>query len=90
MGTADERHIIDLKEHTGNNAGDSMEEAMKQNSVLNEKITEVFIDREHTVPVPDTKQFKRHGCGALHRVFITTRGAEAAVTSKGTKVSFPQ
>lgn len=53
--------FIHFKEHMGNNAGNRMEKTMKKSSVLKEKITEIFINREDTVSVRDVKQFKRHG-----------------------------
>ena len=80
--------FIHFKEHTGNNAGNRMKKTMKQRSVLKEKITEIFINREDTVSVADVNQFKRHGCSTIHRILVTASGAETAVAAKRNEPKF--
>lgn len=80
--------FIHFKEHTGNNAGNRMEKAMKQSSVLKKKITEIFINREDTVSVRDVNQFKRHGRSTIHRILVTAGGAETAVAAKRNELKF--
>lgn len=81
--------FIHSEEHAGNDAGNRMKKAMKERSVPKEKITEVFINCEDTVPVADVKQFKRHGCSTLHGIFVTASRAETAVTAKRNELKFP-
>ena len=80
--------FIHFKEHAGNNAGNRMKKTMKQSSVLKEKITEIFINREDTVSVADVNEFKRHGSSAIHRILVTTSGAETAVAAKRNELKF--
>ena len=80
--------FIYFEEHTGNNAGNRMEKRRKQGSVVKEKITEIFINREDTVSVLDVNEFKRHGCSTFHRVLVAAGGAETAVAAKRNELKF--
>ena len=51
------RHVH-LEEHTGNNTGDSMKEAVKEFTVIKEEMTEIFVDGENAMPVSNVDQFK--------------------------------
>ena len=74
--------FVHFKEHVENNTGNRMEKTMKQSSVLKEKITEIFINREDAVSVLNVNQFKRHRCSTFHGILVTARGTETAVAVK--------
>ena len=80
--------FIHFKEHMGKNAGNRMKKTMKQGSVLKEKITEIFVNGEDTVPVWDINQFKRHGGSTIHRILVTAGGAETTVAAKRNELKF--
>ena len=55
---------------------------------LEGKNTEIFINREDTVSVPDVNEFKRHGCSTFHRILVAAGGAETAVAAKRNELKF--
>jgi len=59
-----------------------MEKAVKQGTVVQEEVTEVFINGKYTVTMDDIHQLKGHGSGALHGVEVSTGWAETAVAAK--------
>lgn len=77
-------HIL-FKKHTGDNAVYGMEETVKERTVIQEKIPELFINGKNTMTVGDIDQLKGHGCSALHGVEIPTGRAEAAVAAERNK-----
>ena len=81
------RHIH-LEEHSGNYTGDSMKEAIKEFPVFKKEVTEVFIDGENAVPMSNIDQFEGHVGGAFHRIFVSTGGAETAVTAEWNEFQF--
>ena len=77
--------LILFKKHTGDNAVYGMEETVKERTVIQEKIPELFINGKNTMTVGDIDQLKGHGCSALHGVEISTGRAEAAVAAERNK-----
>ena len=74
-----------LKEHMGNNTGHGMEKAVKQATVLKEKVTEAFVNGKDAMPVDDVNKLEGHRGSALHGVEIPAGGAEAAVAAERDK-----
>ena len=74
-----------LIKHMGDNTVYSMEETIKQCPVIKEKLPEVFVDGENTMPVGDIDQFKGHGGSASHGIEIPTGRTETAVTAERDK-----
>lgn len=58
-----------------------MEKTVKKGAVMEEKITEIFINGKNTVAMSNIDQFKRHIGSAFHGIFVTTSGTKAAVTT---------
>ena len=56
-----------------------MKETIQKGTVFEEKIPEVFIDGEDTMPMFNVDELESHGGSAFHTVFVTTRGAKTAV-----------
>lgn len=77
-----------LKEHGGNNAGDSMKKAVKERTVFEKKIPEVCINRKNAVSVLDIYQLKGHIGSTFHGIFIATGRAEAAVAAERDEFQF--
>ncbi len=87
--TGSEVHgFILFKKHTGDNAVYGMEETVKERTVIQEKLPELFINGKNTMPVGNTDQFKGHGRSALHGVEIPTGRAEAAVAAERNEFHF--
>ena len=59
-----------------------MKKTVKKGAVMEEKITEIFINREDAVSVLNVNQFKRHRCSTFHGILVTARGTETAVAAK--------
>lgn len=74
-----------LIKHMGDNTVYSMEETIKQCPVIKEKLPEVFVDGENTMPVGDIDQFKGHGGSASHGIEIPTGRTETAMTAERDK-----
>ena len=74
-----------MKKHAGNNTINGMKEAVKQRTILEEVIAQVFIYCKNTMPVWDTNQLKGHIGSALHGVFVSTGRAKTAVTTERDK-----
>ena len=74
--------------HVGNNTVYSMEETIKQCPVIKEKLPEVFVDGENTMPVGDIDQFKGHGGSTPHGIEIPASRAEAAVAAERDEFQF--
>ena len=74
--------FIHFKEHAGNNAGNRMKKTMKQSSVLKEKITEIFINREDTVSVADVNEFKRHRGSSVNGIHVTAGRTKPRMTAE--------
>lgn len=74
--------FILLKKHTGDNAVYGMEETVKERTVIQEKIPELFINGKNTMTVGDIDQFKGHGGSALHGIKVATGRTEAAVAAE--------
>lgn len=77
--------LILFKKHTGDNAVYGMEETVKERTVIQEKLPELFINGKNTMTVGDIDQLKGHGRSALHGVEIPTGRAEAAVAAERNK-----
>ena len=81
--TGSEVHgFILLEEHAGDNAVHGMEQAVKEGTVLQEKIPDSGVYGKHTMPVRDIGEFKGHRGSALHGVEIATGRAETAVAAE--------
>ena len=65
-----------------------MKKTVKKGAVMEEKITEIFINGEDTVSVLDVNQFKRHGGRAIHRILVTASRTETAVAAKRNELKF--
>ena len=78
--------LIEIEKHPGNDTGNSMKQAMKERTVSEKEITQIFINGENTVSVLNVNEFTCHGSSAFHRVFIATGGTEAAVTAEWNKL----
>ena len=66
-----------------------MEEAVKEGTILKEKIAEIFIYGKNAVSVLNTDQFKRHTGSALHGIFVSAGRTETAVTAERDKFKVP-
>ena len=77
--------LILFKKHTGDNAVYGMEETVKERTVIQEKLPELFINGKNTMTVGDIDQLKGHGCSAPHGIEIPTGRAEAAVAAERNK-----
>ena len=62
-----------------------MKKTVKKGAVMEEKITEIFINGKNTVAMSNIDQFKRHIGSAFHGIFVTTSGTKAAVTTERDK-----
>ena len=62
-----------------------MKKTVKKGAVMEEKITEIFINREDAVSVLNVNQL----CSTFHGILVTARGTETAVVAKrnGLKIS---
>ena len=78
--------LVLLIKHVGNNTVYSMEETIKQCPVIKEKLPEVFVYGENTMPVSDVDQFKGHGGSAPHGIEIPTGRTETAMASERDKL----
>ena len=65
-----------------------MKKTVKKGAVIEEKITEIFINGEDTVSVLDVNQLKRHGGRAIHRILVTASRTETAVAAKRNELKF--
>lgn len=74
-----------FKKHAGNNAVYSMKKAVKERTVIEEKIPELLINGEDAMAVGNIDQFKGHRGSALHGIEVSTGRAEAAVAAKRDK-----
>ena len=52
--------LILLKKHAGNNTVYGMKEAVKERTVIQKKLPEMFINGKNTVAVGDIDEFKGH------------------------------
>ena len=77
--------LIPFKKQTGDNAVYGMEETVKEGTVIQEKLPELFINGKNTMTVGDIDQLKGHGRSALHGVEIPTGRAETAVAAERNK-----
>ena len=77
--------LILFKKHTGDNAVYGMEETVKERTVIEEKLPELFINGKNTMTVGDIEQLKGHGSSTLHCVEIPAGRAEAAMAAKRNK-----
>ena len=75
--------LILFKKHTGDNGVYGMEETVKERTVIQEKLPELFINGKNTMAVGSTDQFKGHGSSTLHGIEISTGRAETAVAAEG-------
>ena len=75
-----------LIKHMGDNTVYSMEETIKQCPVIKEKLPEVFVDGENTMPVGDIDQFKGHRGSASHGIEIPAGRTETAMTAERDKL----
>ena len=78
--------FILLKEHSGDNAGDSMKKEVEERTVFEKKIPELFINCKNTVAVLNINQFKGHTGSAFHGIFIAAGRAETAVAAERDKL----
>ena len=77
--------LILFKKHTGDNAVYGMEETVKERTVIEEKLPELFINGKNTMTVGDIEQLKGHGSSTLHCVEISAGRAESAMAAKRNK-----
>lgn len=63
-----------------------MKETVKQGTVIQKKVPELFIDCKNAVAVTGIYQFKGHTGSAFHGIFIATGGAETAFTAERDKL----
>lgn len=75
--------LILLKKHAGNNTVYGMKEAVKERTVIQKKLPEMFINGKNTVAVGDIDEFKGHRGGVLHGVEISAGRAKTAVAAEG-------
>ncbi len=77
--------LVLFKKHMRDNTVYRMKEAVKQGTVIQEEITEIFINGEHAVTVWDTHQLKGHRSSALHGVEVFAGRTETAVAAERDK-----
>lgn len=74
--------FIKFMEQKKDNASDSLKEAVKEGTVLEEKMSEPGINGKDTMAVAAGKQFEGHTGGAFLGVFDAAGGAEAGVAAE--------
>lgn len=62
-----------------------MKKTVQKRAVIEEKRTEIFINRENTVAMRNIDKFKRHTGSAIHGIFVAAGGTKAAVATKRNK-----
>lgn len=80
--------LIHLVEKSEDDTADSLEEAVKQGTVIQEERTQVFINGEDDMPVSTAEEFKGHFSGAFNAVLIATGRAEFGMAAKGDEFKF--
>ncbi len=65
-----------------------MEKTVKEGTVFEKKVPQVFINGENAVAVDNINEFEGHGGGALHGIKISAGRAETAVTTERDKFEF--
>lgn len=80
--------LIHLVEKPEDDTADSLEEAVKQGTVIQEERTQVFINGEDDMPVSTAEEFKGHFSGAFNAVLIATGRAEFGMAAKGDEFKF--
>lgn len=84
--TGSEVHgFVLLEKYARDNTVYGIEETIKQGSVFQKEMPEVFINGKNTVAVGNIDQFKGHRGGALHGIVVSVGRAETAVTAEGDK-----
>ena len=69
--TGSEIHgLILFEKHSWDNAVHGMKETVKQGTVIQKKVPELFIDCKNAVAVTGIYQFKGHTGSAFHGIFI--------------------
>ena len=63
-----------------------MKETVKQGTVIQKKVPELFIDCKNAVAVTGIYQFKGHTGSAFHGIFVAAGGAETAFTAERDKL----
>lgn len=66
-----------------------MKEAVEQGAVMQEEVTEVFVNGKNAVSVDCINEFKRHGGSAFHGIFVAAGRAKTAVAAERNKFSPP-
>ena len=74
--------FVDFPEHFRDNAAYGMEEAVKEITVFEKEVTEIFINGKDTVPVFYIDELKRHVCSAFHGIFVTACRTEPAMAAE--------
>ena len=70
--------LVHFEEHTRDDTGNRVKEAVEQSTVFKKKVTKVFINSKNTMAVLDINKFKRHGSSAFHGILISAGRAETA------------
>ena len=63
-----------------------MKETVKQGTVIQKKVPELFIDCKNAVAVTGIYQFKGHTGSAFHGIFVAAGGAETAFAAERDKL----
>jgi len=63
-----------------------MKETVKQGTVIQKKVPELFIDCKNAVAMTDIYQFKGHTGSAFHGIFVAAGGAETAFAAERDKL----
>lgn len=74
--------FILFEKHTGNDIVYRMKKAVKEGTVKEKKLPELFINGKDTMTVCDINQLKGHTGRALHGIFVSAGGTETAVASE--------
>lgn len=80
-GSEVHRFIL-LEKHAGNNTIYGMKKAVKERTVIEEKVPELGINGKNAMAVDNIDQFKGHRGSALHGIKVAAGGTKAAVAAE--------
>ena len=80
--------LVDFMEHLQNDTANSLEETVKEGTVIEEKRSEIFIDSENQMSVVAPDKFGGHFRGTVKAIFITAGRAKFSMTAEGNEFKF--
>lgn len=81
--------FIHLVEKPEDDTADSLEEAVKQVTVIEEERAQIFINGEDDMPVSAAEESEGHFSGAVDAVLVAAGRAKFGMAAKGDEFKFP-